>query len=74
MYRNMNNIEYIEIINKFKRYQFTPAPKNDRVLYVRQAIEPDKIKICEAENFLLLKYVLVRALKNSRLISLQKNT
>ena len=37
MYRNMNDIEYIEIIDNYRRYQSTPAPENDRVLYVRQA-------------------------------------
>ena len=37
MYRNKNDIEYIEIIDKYRRYQSTPAPENDRVLYVRLA-------------------------------------
>ena len=38
-------------------------------------LEPDhRIKICVVEKFLSLKHVLVRALKNSRLISLPKST
>ena len=37
MYRNMNDIEYIEILDNYRRYQYMPAPENDRVLYVRQA-------------------------------------